>query len=97
MKVERIGSSEMSAVKAQTPGDYPKNTMRHSTRSESLKSYWENCITSYESSGLSPCVACMYSAALILQDTFTESHTLHSFLFLRLFKTALMWPNTYII
>ena len=28
MKMERIESSEMSALKAQTPGDYPKDTIR---------------------------------------------------------------------
>ena len=31
MKMERIVSSETSALKAQTPGDYPKDTIRHST------------------------------------------------------------------
>ena len=30
MKTERIESSETSALKAQTPGDYPKNIIRHS-------------------------------------------------------------------
>ena len=38
MKMERIEISEMSALKAQTPGDYTKNTIRHSTHGESLKS-----------------------------------------------------------
>ena len=38
MKMERIESSETSALKTQTPGDYPKNTIRHSTHGESLKS-----------------------------------------------------------
>ena len=38
MKMERIERSETSALKAQTPGDYPKDTIRHSTHGESLKS-----------------------------------------------------------
>ena len=38
MKMERIESSKTSALKAQMPGDYPKNTIRHSTHGESLKS-----------------------------------------------------------
>ena len=38
MKTERIGSSETSALKAQTPGDYQKNTIRHSAQGEILKS-----------------------------------------------------------
>ena len=39
VEMERIESSETSALKAQTPpGDYPKDTIRHSTRGESLKS-----------------------------------------------------------
>ena len=38
MKMEQIVSSETSALKAQTPGDYPENTIRHSTHGESLKS-----------------------------------------------------------
>ena len=38
MKMERIVSSESSALKARTPGDYPKNKIRHSTHGESLKS-----------------------------------------------------------
>ena len=29
MKIELIESSETSALKAQTPGDYPENTIRH--------------------------------------------------------------------
>ena len=29
MKMERIKSSETSALKAQTPGDYPKDAIRH--------------------------------------------------------------------
>ena len=36
--MERIERSETSALKAQTPGDYPKNTIRHSTHGECLKS-----------------------------------------------------------
>ena len=35
--MERIECSETSALKAQTPGDYPKNTIRQSTLGESLK------------------------------------------------------------
>jgi hypothetical protein len=31
-------SSETSALKAETPGDYPKDTIRHSTQGESFKS-----------------------------------------------------------
>ena len=38
MKMEQIESSETSAPKAQTPGDYPKDTIRHSTQGESFKS-----------------------------------------------------------
>ena len=38
MKMERIESSETSALKAQTPGDHPKDTVRHSTHGESLES-----------------------------------------------------------
>ena len=38
MKMERIESSETLALKAQTPGDHPKNTIRHSTHGENLKS-----------------------------------------------------------
>ena len=38
MKMERIASSETSALKAQKPGDYPKDTIRHSTHLENLKS-----------------------------------------------------------
>ena len=56
---------------------------------------WENYIASYESSGLSPCVDCMCSVVLSLQDTFTETHTIYSFLFVLLFKTASIWPVTY--
>ena len=37
MKMERIESSETSALKVQTPGDYPKATIWHSTHGESLK------------------------------------------------------------
>ena len=36
--MERIASSEKSALKAQTPGDYPKDTIRYSTHGERLKS-----------------------------------------------------------
>ena len=36
--MERIVSSETSALKAQMPGDYPKHAIRHSTQGESLKS-----------------------------------------------------------
>jgi hypothetical protein len=38
MKTEWLVSSEKPALKAQTPGDYPKDTTRHSTHGESLKS-----------------------------------------------------------
>ena len=38
MKMELPVSSETSELKVQTPGDYPKDTIRHSTHSESLKS-----------------------------------------------------------
>ena len=38
MKMERLVSSETSALKGQTPGDYPKDTIRHSTHGGSLKS-----------------------------------------------------------
>ena len=38
MKMELPVSSETSALKAQTPGDYPKDTIQHSTRGENLKS-----------------------------------------------------------
>ena len=41
MKMERIESSEMSALKAQTPGDYPKDTIRHSSLLF-LTRYFEN-------------------------------------------------------
>ena len=37
-KTEWLVSSEMSALKAQTPGEYPENTIWHSTHGESLKS-----------------------------------------------------------
>ena len=42
--MERIESSETSALKAQTPGDYPKHTIRYSTHGESLKSRIINVI-----------------------------------------------------
>ena len=38
MKMELLVSSETSALKAQAPGDYPKDTIRHSTHGGSLKS-----------------------------------------------------------
>ena len=38
MKMELLVSSETSALKAQTPEDYPKDTIRHSTHGESFKS-----------------------------------------------------------
>jgi hypothetical protein len=38
MKMERLVCSETSALKAQTPRDYPKDTVRHSIHGESLKS-----------------------------------------------------------
>ena len=38
MKMERLVSSETSALKTETPGDYPKNTIWQSRQSESLKS-----------------------------------------------------------
>ena len=41
MKVELPVSSEMSALKAQTPGDYPKDTIRHAYR------LFSQCTTGY--------------------------------------------------
>ena len=35
MKMELLGSSETSALKAQTPGDYPKDKIQHSAHGES--------------------------------------------------------------
>ena len=43
MNMELTESSETSALKAQTPGDYPKSTIRHSTHCESLKSRLTRC------------------------------------------------------
>jgi hypothetical protein len=38
MKMEQTGSSETSAYKIQTPGNYPEENIKHSERDESLKS-----------------------------------------------------------
>ena len=43
--MERLVSPETSALKAQTPGDYPKDTIRHSTHDESLKSRFSQDVT----------------------------------------------------
>ena len=48
--MERIESSETSALKVQTTGDYPENTIRHSTHGGSLKSRYLfvlSCIHKY--------------------------------------------------
>ena len=44
MKMELPVSSETSALKTQTPGDYPKDTKRHSTQGESLKSRYKSTL-----------------------------------------------------
>ena len=45
MKMELLVSSETSALKAQRPGDYPKDTIRHSTHGESFKSRLKLVVT----------------------------------------------------
>ena len=43
-KMERIESNETSALKAQTPGGYPKNTIRNKERSLVMRYVVENLV-----------------------------------------------------
>jgi len=40
MKMESIVSSEMSAIRTQTPGNYPKRNNLHLEHGESLRTRW---------------------------------------------------------
>jgi len=48
MKMELIEGSETSAIRTQTPGNYPKENILHIERGESLKS--RNWCCNYEDS-----------------------------------------------
>ena len=45
MKMEPIVSSETSAIRTQTPGNYPKRNKLHLEHGESLKTIQDKCLT----------------------------------------------------
>ena len=44
MKMEPIVSSETSAIRTQTPGNYPKRNKLHLEHGESIKTRYENYV-----------------------------------------------------
>ena len=48
MKMEPIVSSETSAIKSQTPGNYPKRNKLHLQHGESLRTKYLNVSDDYE-------------------------------------------------
>jgi len=47
MKMEPIVSSETSAIRTQTPGNYPKRNKLHLEHGESLKTRFQNIFAPY--------------------------------------------------
>ena len=52
MKMEPIVSSETSAIRTQTPGNYPKRNNLHLEHGESLRTNMKLVTTIFESGGL---------------------------------------------
>ena len=78
--MERIESSETSTLKTQTLGDYPKNTIRHSTHGENLKSRYTfllrtHCFIPFKWNTISNCMLCKPLAQLNRQRSWLQEMT----------------------